>query len=139
PSLSATTVSLAVTQISQPFSAMASAGSSAATPPGGIEWTPLVLMIAWALGVEFVVMQRFRAWRVVRAAIRASSPIRPAMGNLLTNTEIRSSRTVLEPSVVGLWRPILLLPTGIEQRLSSEELDAVIAHEACHVSCRDNL
>jgi len=140
PSFSATNMPLAIAQISRPFAAVVSAGSSSAPAPrGGTEWAPVVLMIAWALGVEFVVMQRFRSWCVVRAAIRASSPLRLATSNLLTGTEIRSSRTVLEPSVVGLWRPILLLPTGIEQRLASEELDAVIAHEACHVYCRDNL
>lgn len=140
PALTPGSVPLAIAQFTQPFSAAtASAGLSAVTPHGGVEWVPTALLIAWALGMEFVVIQRFRAWRVVRVAVRASMSISLANGHLPTGTEIRSSRTVLEPAVVGMWRPILLLPTGIEQRLTPAELDAVIAHEACHISSRDNL
>jgi bla regulator protein BlaR1 len=139
PSIAPANVPLAFAQISQPFTAAATTGSSALTPSGGVEWLPIALLIAWALGVEFVVMQRLRAWRVVRAAIRDSTPIRLATSNLPADTPIRSSPTVLEPAAVGMWRPILLLPAGIEQRLTPAQLDAVIAHEACHILCRDNL
>jgi uncharacterized protein (TIGR03435 family) len=140
PALSAASLPLAIAQISQPFRAMtASAGSSAVSPDGGTEWIPTALLMAWALGVECVLVQRFRAWRVVRAAVRTSTPISLATGSLPVGTKIRSSRTVLEPAVVGMWRPILLLPAGIDQRLTPAQLDAVIAHEACHIFSRDNL
>src|SRR5207249_5075322 len=43
------------------------------------------------------------------------------------------------PGVVGLFRPILLLPASIEERLTMLQLDAVLAHELCHVRRRDNL
>jgi uncharacterized protein (TIGR03435 family) len=46
---------------------------------------------------------------------------------------------LLEPGVVGVWRPVLLLPAGIEQRLTPRQLEAVLAHELCHVRRRDNL
>jgi bla regulator protein blaR1 len=140
PSLSPASLPFAIGQISQPFApAAGSARSSVVTPLGGVEWMPIALLVAWALGMEFVAMRRLRAWHVVRAAIRASTPIRLATGNLPKDTQIRSSETVLEPAVVGMWRPILLLPTGIEQRLTPTQLDAVIAHEACHIHSRDNL
>jgi uncharacterized protein (TIGR03435 family) len=140
PSLTPSSVPFAIAQISQPFrAATASAGSPSFMTNGGVEWVPTALWVAWALGMEFVVLQRFRAWRIVRAAVRESTPISLATGNLPTGTAIRSSQTVLEPAVVGMWRPILLLPTGIDQRLTPAELDAVIAHEACHISARDNL
>jgi bla regulator protein blaR1 len=45
----------------------------------------------------------------------------------------------LEPGVVGLLRPILLLPAGIADRLTPPQLEAVLAHELCHVQRRDNL
>jgi uncharacterized protein (TIGR03435 family) len=41
--------------------------------------------------------------------------------------------------VVGIRRPVLLVPAGIEQRLTPPQFDAVIAHEFCHVQRRDNL
>ena len=140
PSLSTPSIRLAITQISQPFTAAtASAVAAASAPAGGVTWMPLVLLVAWGFGVEFVVVQRWRAWRVVRAAVRASAPAVVASVRIPTGTPIRSSPSVLEPAVVGMWRPILLLPAGIEQQLTPAELDAVLAHEACHVSSRDNL
>ncbi len=41
--------------------------------------------------------------------------------------------------MVGLLRPILLLPAGIAERLTPPQLEAVLAHELCHVRRRDNL
>jgi len=51
---------------------------------------------------------------------------------LLTDTSI-------EPGVFGVFRPVLLLPTGIADRLSPDQLRAVVAHELVHVRRRDNL
>jgi uncharacterized protein (TIGR03435 family) len=53
--------------------------------------------------------------------------------------KIRSSPGLLEPGVVGLFRPILLLPADIVERLKPCQLEAVLAHELCHVRRRDNL
>ena len=44
-----------------------------------------------------------------------------------------------EPGVFGIFRPVLLLPEGITHRLSPAQLQAVLAHELCHVRRRDNL
>jgi hypothetical protein len=46
---------------------------------------------------------------------------------------------MLEPGVVGIRRPILLLPDRIAECLTPEQLDAVVVHELCHVQRRDNL
>jgi len=51
--------------------------------------------------------------------------------------KVRPAR--LEPGVFGVLRPLLLLPEGITQRLTPAQLEAVIAHELCHVRRRDNL
>jgi uncharacterized protein (TIGR03435 family) len=52
---------------------------------------------------------------------------------------VRSSPGLLEPGVVGFLRPILLLPEGIAECLTPRQLEAVLAHELCHVRRRDNL
>jgi bla regulator protein blaR1 len=49
-----------------------------------------------------------------------------------------SSPTLVEPGVFGVVHPVLLLPQGIETRLSPEELSTVISHELQHVRYRDN-
>ncbi|HEU5023042.1 MAG TPA: M56 family metallopeptidase, partial [Bryobacteraceae bacterium] len=41
--------------------------------------------------------------------------------------------------VFGIFRPVLLLPEDLNRRLSSEQLEAVLAHEARHARYRDNL
>jgi uncharacterized protein (TIGR03435 family) len=48
------------------------------------------------------------------------------------------SPALLEPGVFGIGRPVLL-PEGITERLTAEQLDAIVAHELCHVRRRDNL
>ena len=45
----------------------------------------------------------------------------------------------MEPGVVGIFRPILVLPEGMIDRLGDSELEAIIAHEIAHVRRRDNL
>jgi bla regulator protein blaR1 len=52
---------------------------------------------------------------------------------------VRSSAESFEPGVFGIVRPVLLLPQGIEQRLSPGQWNAILAHELCHVRRRDNL
>jgi protein involved in polysaccharide export with SLBB domain len=76
---------------------------------------------------------RLRSWLRVRAAVRMSEPLQTS-----ASVEIRSSPGFLEPGVVGFLRPVLLLPGGIADRLTPSQLDAVIAHELCHVRRRDN-
>ena len=42
------------------------------------------------------------------------------------------------PGIVGTLCPLLLLPAGIEERLTPEQMRAVLAHERCHLRWRDN-
>jgi uncharacterized protein (TIGR03435 family) len=45
---------------------------------------------------------------------------------------------LLEPAVFGIFRPVLLLPEAINDRISESQLNAIVAHEMCHVRRRDN-
>jgi bla regulator protein BlaR1 len=96
------------------------------------DWTA-VLAGLWLCGLLAVVAIRWRGWLRIRAAVRASRLV-----DLPSPLAVRSTPGLLEPGVVGFWRPTLLLPAGIEQRLSAEQLAAVLAHELCHVRRRDN-
>jgi hypothetical protein len=51
---------------------------------------------------------------------------------------VRATTRQFEPGVVGIFLPILLLPAGIEARLTSEQMRAVLSHERCHLRWRDN-
>ena len=50
-----------------------------------------------------------------------------------------ASPEILEPGVIGVLRPLLMLPAGITGRLTPEQLKAILAHEVCHIRRRDNL
>jgi uncharacterized protein (TIGR03435 family) len=50
-----------------------------------------------------------------------------------------TSPAFAEPGIFGVWRAVLLLPAGVTGVLSPAQLDAIVAHELCHVRRRDNL
>lgn len=52
---------------------------------------------------------------------------------------LMATASLIEPGVFGILRPVLMLPEGIADRLTRREMDAIIAHEMCHVRRRDNL
>jgi len=131
PAPAGPSVSAVVWQISEPFSA---GPARAASATASRDWVPAVLGGVWLCGFAGVALLRGRGWLRVRRALRGSR--RVAMRGAV---ETRISPGLLEPGVVGWVRPVLLLPEGIEERLTPEQLDAVLAHEACHVRRRDNL
>jgi beta-lactamase regulating signal transducer with metallopeptidase domain len=120
--------SFAVVEISRPFP---EGPRQAPERRGG--WAGIGIAI-WACGCAAVARMRWRGWRRVRAAVRAS-----ALAAMPAAVEVRSSPELLEPGVVGIWRQVLLVPEGIAERLTPAQLDAVLAHEACHARRRDNL
>jgi uncharacterized protein (TIGR03435 family) len=113
-------------EVSQPFTA-------APTPAARIPTTE-ILAAAWALGFLVVVLYWGRKWLRMRAAVRAASPM-----PLAFPVPVRSSSALIEPGVFGIFRPVLVLPAGIADRLTPAQLDAILAHELCHVRRRDNL
>jgi hypothetical protein len=62
-----------------------------------------------------------------------------SIGHLPIDMEVMTSPAVAEPGVFGVRRPILLLPAGIVDQLTPPQLEAILAHELCHVRRRDNL
>ena len=124
-------VGLVVVQLTQPFPATL---PQAHSTPAVHDWTAIAVFGLWACGFAALTVLRLRGWRRIRAAVRSSRPI-----DVLGTMQVRSSPGLLEPGVVGLFHPILLLPTGIAERLQPPQLKAVLAHELCHARRRDNL
>jgi bla regulator protein BlaR1 len=96
----------------------------------------LVLLSIWAV-----------RWRRVARTVRAASRIThgPILGTLrrlegdTPRLQVVSSRQTSEPGVFGIVRPVLIWPAGIEDRLTAEQIEAILAHEVAHVRRRDNL
>lgn len=89
---------------------------------------------AWLCGAICVALIRLRGWRRIRLLVRASIPT-----DSTALVEVRACPGLLEPGIVGWIRPVLLLPQGIQERLTATEMKAIVAHELCHVRRRDNL
>jgi len=75
------------------------------------------------------------------AAGRAGAALSRARRCLLFRQRIGLviSPAVAEPGLWGVRRPVVVLPEGLEGRLSDDELDAVMLHELIHARRRDNL
>jgi len=72
--------------------------------------------------------------RQVRAAVCEASPQAPR-----GIVPVRSSPAIPEPSVAGVFRPVILLPQGLDVQLTPAQLESVLLHEMAHVHRRDNL
>jgi uncharacterized protein (TIGR03435 family) len=107
-------------------------GTPITSPNAGL--LPSLLLVAWAFGVFSVAFSWWRKWRQIRLVVRAAAPAPFAPG-----VPVFTSSSLVEPGVLGILRPVLLLPEGILDRLSPAQLDAIFAHEICHVRRRDNL
>ena len=127
-------VTFAVEYVAQPFSGTLTLPSSAAQASRGIDWVLSAVVGTWACGFVCIAFIRLKLWRRIRSAMLASTPL-----EIPTAVEARVAPGLLEPGVVGLLKPVLLLPEGIMDRLTESQLEAVLAHELCHVRRRDNL
>ena len=112
-----------------PFAAMwqDSTPMAAATTPS--QWIAPLLVGIWLCGFAAITLRRLKQWREIRVAVRASTPFAPATP-LPEGLEIRTPAALeadlkggpYEPGVVGLWRPMILLPEGIDSYLTADQL-----------------
>ena len=112
------------------------AAIAAPAAPSHRDWRPAALGVLWLGGCATLLIRWYARWRVASGRLRESAPWNRAGG---LPVAVRCSGSAMEPGVIGLFRPVLLLPAGIEERLSAAQLQAVLAHELCHVRHRDNL
>ncbi len=109
-----------------------------------------VLFAAWLFGFLAILAFYAAKGRSIKTAARKAAPItegrafealqrlRPISVCRL-RIRLASTGSSMEPGVFGIFRPVLLLPQGMADRLSDSELEAILAHELAHVRHRDNL
>jgi bla regulator protein BlaR1 len=132
-------LSVVMEQISQPFPRLQSSAAVAPTALAHhVSLMPAVLLAIWTCGFAAVVFSWWRRWRRIHDAVRIGSPLDLEVA-FQTDVPMLSSPAMLEPGVFGIFRPVLLLPQGITDRLAPAHLKAILVHELCHVRRRDNL
>jgi uncharacterized protein (TIGR03435 family) len=95
---------------------------------------PSILLATWLCGFVFIALSWVRGWLQIRASVRTSRRMA-----LLAEVPVYCAPQRLEPGIFGIFRPVLLLPEGIGDRLTPEQMSAILAHEMSHVRRRDNL
>ncbi|MEM1319995.1 MAG: M56 family metallopeptidase [Bacteroidota bacterium] len=110
---------------------------------------PLIVTV-WLMGVAFFLLrlmggyayvQRLRYsnnqqmsphWRHKLQKLSRRLPLRRSV-------ELVESALVKVPMVIGYLKPAILLPLGIVNALSEEEIEAILAHELAHIHRNDYL
>lgn len=109
----------------------------------------LALTLLWVAGAVGLVWWRWRAWRALGVAARTATPLEHGREAEALRRAVRqwprprriallACTANVEPGLRGLLRPQVLWPTGLSDTLSDAELDAIMAHEVCHVHRHDN-
>jgi beta-lactamase regulating signal transducer with metallopeptidase domain len=104
-------------------------------------WVGLSLSRAAQLvssAVRLHVMARRATPLAADEALRGLLEIRPAGGKSRRSAELCISDEVQRPSVLGFFRPRILLPPGLMERLTPEELKQVVLHEMEHLRRADD-
>jgi beta-lactamase regulating signal transducer with metallopeptidase domain len=70
--------------------------------------------------------------------LRALLRIKAVGGNAVRAAELCTSTEVQRPSVLGFFRPRILIPPALLERLTTEELQQVILHEMEHLRRADD-
>jgi bla regulator protein blaR1 len=126
-------------------------GADASSPAHLLPWLQGLLTAVWLCGfIATLSVWGWRWWRVSAAVMRGAvavsqGPEVDALRRLEQIAGVRTpilfllSRDSLEPGIFGIVRPALVWPAGISEHLTDAHLEAIIAHEVCHVRRRDNL
>ena len=113
-------------------------------------WLPTGLFGLWGAGAAFLLLRSLLHWdrirRIARDAVamtagREAEILRTLEREMSFTTPLplRCTESFLEPGIFGILRPVLLWPRAISERLTNEQLEAVLAHELCHLRRSDNL
>jgi bla regulator protein blaR1 len=142
----------AVQAVDQPFSAgRVTQPRNAQSFLQGIEARlPAALALIWVLGFAAVLLAWYARWRHVSKVLQRAIPVEDGReidilchienhAKAPPRTQFLISSDLMEPGVFGIFRPVLLWPARLSDRLEDTHIEAILAHEVAHVHRRDNL
>ncbi len=143
-------VSIITQQSGEPFVPVIGHQAVVTASPAAVSMLPAVFLALWICGFAAALYRWWKNWRPVAAAVRAAVSVEAGRElEMLRRIEraagvqkpirMLSTQGRLEPGVFGIFRPVLLWPAGISERLADGQMEAILAHEVCHVRRRDNL
>ena len=125
-------------------------GAAASPPPALVDTLWLAMPLVWMAGALAFAAWRVRQWRATADLVRRSAPLRSGreadalaravqQSRCARSIQLRLGDGSLEPGVIGVLRPVIVWPAGLSDRLTDEEMEAVLSHEVAHVTRHDNL
>ena len=111
-----------------------SAPAAALAPAGDVQILVWLLPVLWLIGFALVLGVRLSHSLKLRALLRNAQDMK-----LDGPVPVKASSSLFEPGLVGIFRPVVLLPKGLLSRLSADETQSILAHELTHLKRRDNL
>ncbi|MGD0551089.1 MAG: M56 family metallopeptidase [Sedimentisphaerales bacterium] len=125
--------------------------SRAAESPALIETTPLNwqggIFLAWLFGVLALLAGFIRRIASIKKLINQSKPASERLVDMVHNcqerigvkgiVELRLSNDMVSPAVCGLFRHVIIVPTGLLEKMDRSKLAMVLMHELSHVKRAD--
>jgi beta-lactamase regulating signal transducer with metallopeptidase domain len=121
--------------------------SSAALPASLFAIAQPFVVLTWMTGVMVLgarlLMSYFGVRRLRASAEPLSAQLEPVFARLARQLQVgphvraRASQVVREALVVGLFRPLILIPTAWLTEMPPQTLEAVLAHELAHIRRHD--
>ncbi len=109
-----------------------------------------VIVGLWFCGVSIMSVRLGAGWWYVRqlrrrADYRMPQEIQARLEDIATQLDMARhvglafSNQIAGPMLIGVFRPLILLPTGLVNRLSPRQVEMVLAHELAHLQRADHL
>src|SRR5579872_4386004 len=122
-------------------SGAASAGAAAASHAWlrfDVRWTVAIAALWLILSAMRAGDLLFHVFRL-RWLWRTANPIETANPGVSSRTfQLCSTQFLDRPSVIGFFRPRILIPDWLLPRLSADELNQIVLHESTHLTRRDD-
>ncbi|TKJ37070.1 MAG: hypothetical protein CEE38_09210 [Planctomycetes bacterium B3_Pla] len=125
--------------VPEPAAQVASAASTVAARP---TWQAVAFLI-WLAGVSVISIFLIRRIKFVRRLIAQSTSAETQSVDMLNqcrqeigvrrNIQLKLSTGTPSPAVCGLFKPTILIPAALPQKLSPDKLRAVLIHELVHI------
>ncbi len=108
------------------------------------------LVVCWLIGVGVLLLRFAGGWFYLERLRFVSRPVRDGgwqtrFGVLVARldigraVELRETARIVTPMVVGVLRPVVLVPIGLLAGLSVAQVEAILAHELAHIRRHDYL
>lgn len=106
-----------------------------------------IVVLAWLLGVALMTLRHICGWFWLQNLRRGSrsTEFETVIKRLSDGMRIARLIQVIEtakidvPAVIGVFRPVILVPVGVFSGLSPQQIDAILAHELAHIRRHDYL